>query len=197
MINSIFILDNENDVVDNISKINLKSDIVFSLPEKSKEKIYIDFSGSIKVTLGESVNISNIQKKIEGSTPFRLWKTISKLKFCFPRGVIPIFNKPSNNRSCVGINVFFDQFLNVKIFKNKLLNNTIESCDSVIYQNIMVETTTNRDILGGEIPTLILPIETVLFEIAPVKTYLSETDYCGKVYLIKNDEFYYHFKESI
>ncbi len=197
MIDNIFVLDNENDIVDNIENINLSKDIVFSLPENAKEKVYIDFSGSIRVTLGENFNLSVVQNKFDGASPFRIWRVISKLKFCFPRGVVPIFSKPNNNRSCIGVNVGFDHFLNVKILKYDLLKKNIQSRDSIIYQNLTVETTTNKVILAEDVPTLIIPIDTVLFEILPVKTYLSENDYCGKLYLIKNDEFYYHFKESV
>ena len=197
MIDNIFVLDNENDIVDNIEKIDLNKDIVFSLPENAKEKIYVDFSGSIKVTLGDVFNLSMVQNKFDGASPFRIWKMTSRLKFCFPRGVVPIFNKPSNNRSCISVNVSFEQYLNVKLLKSNLLKKTVEFAGSIIYENLNIETTTNKVILGEDIPTLIIPEDTVLFEILPVKTYLSETDYCGKLYLIKNDEFYHHFKESI
>lgn len=197
VVESIFVLDNENDIVDNIDKINLEKDIIFSLPENAKENVYIDFSGSIKVTLGENFNLSVVQNKFDSSSPFRIWKVNSRLKFCFPRGVVPIFSKPNNNRSCIGTNVLFEQFLSVKLIKSDLLKKTIESNGSIIYQNLVVETTTNKVILGEDIPTLIIPMDTVLFEILPVKTYLSENSYCGKLYLIKNNEFYYHFKESV
>ena len=87
--------------------------------------------------------------------------------------------------------------MDVKILKGSYSKKETRSQDSIIYQNISVETTTNKVILSEDIPTLILPESTVLFEILPVKTYLSEMDYCGILFLIRNDEFYSRFKESI
>ena len=197
MISDIIVIDNENDLVDNFDKIDLKKDIVFCLPENAKEKLSVSFSGSIRVTMGDSFNISVVQNKFDAASPFRIWKMPSKLKFCLPRGVVPMFLKPSNNRSVSSTNVFYDEYLDVKILKGSFSKKETRSQDSIIYQNISVETTTNKVILGEDIPTLILPESTVLFEILPVKTYLSEMDYCGKLYLIRNDEFYNRFKESV
>ncbi len=197
LISDIIVIDNETDLVDNFDKIDLKKDIVFCLPENAKEKISISFSGSIKVTMGDNFNISVVQNKFDAASPFRIWKMSSKLKFCMPRGVVPVFLKPSNNRSVANINVFYDEYLNVKILKGSYSKKECNSQDSIIYQNIAIETTTNKVILSEDIPTLILPESTVLFEMLPIKTYLSETDYCGKLFLIRNNEFYNRFKESV
>ena len=197
LINDIIVLNTESDLVDNFDKIDLKKDIIFCLPENAKEKLSISFSGSIKVTMGEQFNLSAVPNKFDGSSPFRTWKISSRLKFCLPRGVVPMFMKPSNNRSVASINVFYEDYLDVKILKGNFSDKEIHSQDSVIYQKISVETTTNKVLLSEEIPTLIMPGSTVLFEILPVKTYLSETDHCGKLFLIKNDEFYNRFKESV
>ncbi len=197
LINDIILIDNETDLVDNFDKIDLKKDIVFCLPENAKEKLSISFSGSIKVTMGDNFNLSVVQNKFDPNSPYRIWKMTSKLKFCVPRGVVPIFLKPSNNRSVVNINVFYDEYLDVKILKGSYSKKEIKSQDSIIHQNIAIETTTNKVILGEDIPTLIIPEGTPLFELLLVKTYLSETDYCGKLYLIRNDEFYNRFKESV
>ena len=197
LISDIIVIDNEVDLVDNFDKIDLKRDIIFCLPENAKEKLSVSFSGSIRVTMGDNFNISVVQNKFDASSPFRIWKMLSKLKFCIPRGVVPVFLKPSNNRSVASTNVFYDEYLDVKILKGSYSKKELKSQDSIIYQNISVETTTNKVILGEDIPTLILPESTVLFEILPVKTYLSEMDYCGKLYLIRNDEFYNRFKEAV
>ncbi len=197
LINDIISIVTENDLIDNVDKIDLQKDIVFCLPEKTKEKLNISFSGSIRITLGDNFNLSVVSNKFDPASPLRIWKTQSKLKFCMPRGVVPIFQKPQNNRSVVGISVFYEDYLDVKILKGDFTKKENRSQDSVIYQNISVETTTNKVLLSEEIPTLIIPENTVLFEILPVKTYLSETDYCGKLFLIRNTEFYNRFKESI
>lgn len=197
LISDIISIDNENDLVDSIDEIDLKKDIVFCLPENAKEKLTVSFSGSISVSIGDNFNLSMVPNKFDPSSPLRTWKVLSKLKFCMPRGVVPIFQKPSKSRSTVGTNVFFEDYLDVKILKGSFLKKEIKSQDSVIYQNLNIETTTNKILLGEEIPTLIIPEGTPLFEILPVKTYLSESDYCGKLYLIRNNEFYNRFKESI
>jgi hypothetical protein len=197
LINDIIVIDNETDLVDSFDKIDLRKDIIFCLPENAKEKLSVSFSGSIKVTMGEQFNLSAVPNRFDGSSPFRIWKVTSKLKFCTPRGVVPIFMKPSNNRSVASTNVFYEEYLDVKILKGSFSDKEIHSQDSVIYQNLIVETTTNKVLLGEEIPTLIMPGTTVLFELLPIKTYLSETDYCGKLFLIRNNEFYGRFKESV
>ena len=197
LISDIIVIDKENDLVDNFDKVDLKKDIIFCLPENAKEKIHVGFSGSVKVAIGDGFNLSTVPNKFEPNSPLRTWKTLSKLKFCMPRGVVPIFQKPSNNRSVVSINVFFEDYLDVKILKGGFANNEIRSQDSIIYQNLSIETTTNKVLLSEEIPTLIIPENTILFEILPVKTYLSEMDYCGNLFLIRNNEFYNKFKESI
>ena len=99
LITDIIVVDSETDLIDNFDKIDLKKDIVFCLPQQSKEKISVSFSGSIRVTMGDSFNISVVQNKFDAASPFRIWKVPSKLKFCVPRGVVPLFVKPSNSRS--------------------------------------------------------------------------------------------------
>ena len=195
---NINIIKKNEEIPDIIGKIDLSRDVIFSFPTDSKEIMEFDYSGVIRVGLSEDINLSTIPNKMNQNLPIRVHRTRPNMKFCCPSGIAPIFLKPSSAKSILSITATYQNFIDVKLEYKKIQKSRKQKPNtSVIYQNIDIEMTFNKDILLTEYPSMILPQNFKIFDLLLSQTIFSDTLTIGEVYVIYGTEFFNTFKEAI
>lgn len=198
MFEDIHIIDDKTIAPELLRRMNLDRDVIFSFPSYAKSELNFNYSGIIKFISGEEINLSTLRNKINPNSPIRYYKSKINMKFCCPNGIAPVFLKPSESKSILTISSTFNNYIDVRVNPNSLVGDRpFESKTAVIYENLVVDITFNKDVLYGEYPSMILPNSFKLFDMLLCQTIFSNTLSIGQVFVIKNTEFYNTFKEAI
>lgn len=198
MLNNIEIITKENQIPDVVQRIDLNRDVVFSFLTDSKVNLNFDYSGVIHFGMGEEINLAVLKNKVNPNSPIRIFKSKIPMKFCCPSGIAPIFLKPSSSKAIISTTPTYSNFIDIKIDPNSVIGkDRLYSNSAVIYQNIEVETTFNKDLLISDFPSMILPSSFQLFDLLLVQTIFSDTLTIGKIFVIQSTEFFNNFKESV
>ena len=194
----IHIVKEEHLVPDVVGDLDLDRDIVFSCLSDSKNLLNFEYSGVVSFASGEEVNLSVVRNKNNPNSPIRSFRSRIPLKFCCPSGVAPIFLKPSGSKSILSTTPTYTSVVDVRIEGGFTQGGKeVHSRSAVIYQNLEVETTFNKDSLIIDFPQMILPPTFKLFDLLLTQTIFSDTLTIGRVFVISNTEFFNKFKESI
>ncbi len=190
------IIDNDN-IVDELTEINLSKDIVFTSPANI-DILKWNTDGRISIVPDMNINVSML--KLDKYQDIRTTNRNIKLKMSFPVGLFPQF-LAANSYTTVVPNI---KQLDGYIIKDPLHSelrrvNILSTTPSYyMYDEIVFKLIFDLRFIREELPTQVVTSEVPLIDILLTKTYSSEnTSEHNKLYYIKDDLIYNDFINQV